>query len=245
MAKIPVSIVLLFYHREPKKMPDNYDPYMMNDCVDSIIRNTDNYQLIAVDNGSTIDESWIKDHADKYIRFDKNMGISAGWNAGIEVAAHDHIIILSDDVVVSAGWAEALLEAMNQPNAGVTGVHVEGLPLGEGIKENYKWFPGMCFMLTKKTVDKVGLFDYKTYFPCNFEDSDMWVRVLKAGLKLYVNYNVSIQHRGGATLHVDDLSRQFEDLHQRFIKKHGFDPLPYLYEDKDIYDVIKYNKVKT
>jgi GT2 family glycosyltransferase len=244
MATVPVSIILLFYHRTPDKMPDNYDPFMMNDCVDSIIRDTDNYELIAVDNGSTIDESWIKQHTDKYIRFETNKGISAGWNAGIRAATHDHIIILSDDVVVSPGWVEALLEAIQKPEAGVSGVHVEGLPLYDGIKENYKWFPGMCFMLTKKTVKKVGYFDDKTYFPCNFEDTDYWTRTLQAGLKLYVNYSVTVQHRGGATLHVDDLSRQFEELHQKYIDKHGFDPIPYFYEDKDIYDVIKYNQVK-
>jgi len=92
MAKIPVSIVVPYYHRENKKMPDNYDSDMLKDCIDSILRNTTNYELIVVNNGSTVDESWVKQFADKYIEYDKNMGISTAWNAGIKEASNQYIV---------------------------------------------------------------------------------------------------------------------------------------------------------
>lgn len=233
-----VSVVLLFYHRDPSHMPDNYDPNMMKDCVDSIVLNTENYELIGLDNGSTIDESWIRDYTHKYHRFEKNEGISNGWNKGIELASHEHIIILGDDTVVPPNWVPEMLKAMNMPDAGAATVHVEGMPYGQGIQETWHWFPGACFMLTKKTVEKVGYFDWKTFFPCNFEDADYQVRILAHGMKLYTNYAVTVQHRMGATLHVDDLSSPYEKLHQKFIKKHEFDVQPYLYGNKDIHEVL-------
>src|SRR4030042_1886322 len=229
MVTTPVSIVVLYYHRDPSLMPDNYDPEMMGDLVKSIVNNTYNYEIIAVDNGSTVNEDWIKKYAQKYHRFEKNEGISNGWNKGIELATHDHIIILGDDTIVAPNWVEEMLKAMDMPDAGAATVHVEGMPYGEGIKETWNWFPGACFMLTKETVEKVGYFDWKTFFPCNFEDADMWVRIMAYGMKLYTNYAVTGQHRMGATLHVKELSEPYERLHQAFIKKHGFDVQPYLY----------------
>ena len=244
MAKVHVSIVILFYHRDPALMPNNYDPNMMRDLVDSIIENTDNYELIFIDNGSTVDESWVKDYG-TYHRFEKNEGISNGWNKGISLASNEHIIILGDDTIVSPNWVEEMLKAISMPDAGVATVHVEGMPYGEGIRESWRWFPGACFMLSKKTLEKVGYFDWKTFYPCNWEDADYWVRVMAHGLKLYTNYAVTVQHRMGATLHVDDLSGPFEKLRQAFIKKHGFDCQPYLYGSKDIKPLLsKVNKTK-
>lgn len=233
-----VSIVVLFYHRDPEKMPGNYDPDMMQDCVNSIINNTDNYEFIFVDNGSTVDESWVKTFADKYHRFEKNEGISNGWNKGIEMATNDKVIILGDDTVVPPNWVSEMMKAIKMPDAGAATVHVEGMPYGEGIQETWKWFPGACFMLPKSTVEKVGYFDWRTFFPCNWEDADMWVRIMAHGMKLYTNYAVTVQHRMGATLHVDDLSGPFEKLRHKFIQKHGFDCQPYLYGEGDIRTVL-------
>jgi len=238
MAKEPVSIVVIFHNHNPEKMPDNYDPDMLKDCIDSIVRNSDNYELITIDNGSTTDESWIKEFSDKHIRFGKNMGISNGWNKGIQEAINEHVIVLNDDTLVPPGWIEAMLECFKNKECGVAAPHVEGMPYGEGIQETRRWFPGACFMLSKKTVEKVGYFDWKTFFPCNWEDSDYWVRTMAHGLKLYTNYVVTVQHRMGATLHTKDLSGPFEKLRQKFIDKHGFDVQPYLYGDKDIGKVL-------
>lgn len=238
MEQLPVSIVILFFHRDPSKMPDNYDPNMMRDLVDSIEANTTNYELIAIDNGSTVNEDWIKDHAHKYHRFEKNEGISNGWNKGIQLATNEHVIILGDDTIVPPNWIEEMMKAINMPDAGAATVHVEGMPYGEGITETWKWFPGACFMLTKTVVEKVGYFDWDLFYPCNWEDASMWTRIMAHGLKLYTNYAVTVQHRMGATLHVNDLSDHFERLRQVFIKHHGFDCQPYLYGDGDIREVL-------
>lgn len=237
MAK--VSIVILYYHRDPKLMPDNYDPYMMQDLVESIELNTTDYELIAVDNGSTVDEyEWLKGHIHKYHRFDKNEGISNGWNKGIELATNEHIIILGDDTIVPPNWTDEMMKAISMPQAGLATVHVVGMPYDEGIKETLGPFPGACFMLTKSVIDKVGYFDWKTYYPCNYEDVDFQARVLAHGYKMYVNYAVTVQHRMGATLHVPELSDPFEEMGKRFTEKHKFNAQDYFYRGKDIREVL-------
>jgi len=77
-------------------------------------------------------------------------------------------------------------------------------------------------MLPRSTIKKVGYFD-EQFWPCNWEDVDYWTRVMKAGLKLYVNYTMTIIHREGQTLHAPDLSSYFLANKKRYINKWGFD----------------------
>lgn len=128
-----------------------------------------------------------------------------------------------DDTLVHDGWLEGLQEAMDMPQAGLANIYVEHLPQGTGVVENYKWFSHACVMLTQNTIRRVGYYREDLYYPCNFEDHDYITRVMRAGLKCYVNYGVSIQHKEGQTLHAKDLSAHFTRLKEVFIKEHGFD----------------------
>jgi GT2 family glycosyltransferase len=216
LIKPKYSVVLLIFHRT-KELVD-----MARDCVASINNSSKDFELIIVDNGSTERYEWEK-HCDVYIRLDRNMGISHGWNTGLRIARANYITILGDDTIVHEGWLEELQKAMDMPQAGLANIYVEHLPQGVGIVENYKWFSHACVMLTKKTIARVGYYDQDTYFPCNFEDHDYISRVLRAGLKCYVNYGCSIQHKEGQTLHAKDLSQHFISLKQKFMDKWGFD----------------------
>lgn len=217
LSKPLYSIIVLIYNRTPELLQ------MARDCVTTVKNYSKDYELIIVDNGSTEHYDWSKE-CDTYIRFDKNYGISRGWNIGLLASRGVYKVILGDDTLVSEGWLEGLKEAMQMPNAGVVNPHVEHLPAGEGIVENYKWPSGACFMLTQNTLDKVGYFDQDTYWPANWEDLDYWYRLYKAGFKMYRNYHVSIQHLEGQTVHSPDISAHSDDNKRAFIKKHGFDP---------------------
>lgn len=227
MAKYKYSIILLIFHRS-KELVD-----MARNCVASIHNSMDrkNTEFIIVDNGSTERFNW-ENECDIYIRLKENMGISAGWNRGLKVATGAYLNILGDDTLVHKGWLEALQKAMDMPDAGLSNIYVEHLPQGIGIVENYKWFSHACVMLTKKTINRVGYYDEDTFF-ANFEDVDYSTRVMKAGLKLYVNYGHTVQHLEGQTVHAKDISQRFLDMKALYIKKHGFDPTPIFYGNEN------------
>lgn len=217
------SVILLVFHRTPELVE------MARNCLASVRNssNLDETEIIVVDNGSTERYAW-ENECDTYIRLKENKGISAGWNRGLKVASGKYLVLLGDDTIVHKGWLEALQEAMDMPEAGLANVYVEHLPQGIGVVENYKWFSHACVMLTKRTINRVGYYDEDTFF-ANFEDVDYSTRVMKAGLKLYVNYGHSIQHLEGQTVHAKDISRRFLDMKALYIKKHGFDPTQVFY----------------
>ena len=213
------TVGILIYHRTQELVD------MAIECLDSVLRNIDRNEteVIIVDNGSTVQSDvWAK-NADQFVRFNKNMGISRGWNAILKLARGDYYVVLGDDTKVTSGWLEAMQKAMDMPDCGIANIHVEHLPANIGVIENYKWFSHACFMLTQNTINKVGYYREDLYFPCNFEDHDFLTRIYKAGLKAYVNYGKSIQHLECQTVHAPDLSEHFQRLKGIFMKEHGFD----------------------
>lgn len=232
LKKPTYSVILLIYHRTQELVD------MAKECLGSIKGSSDDYELIIIDNGSTVRYNWEK-HCDVYVRFEKNKGISHGWNTGLKIARGKYMVLLGDDTIVSDGWLEGMRQAMDMPMAGLANIYVEHLPQGMGVVENYKWFSHACVMLTQNTIRRVGYYREDLYFPCNFEDIDYSTRIYKAGLKCYVNYGVSIQHREGQTVHSKDLSKHFNRLKQVFISEHGFDPTPVFYGDASIGDLLR------
>lgn len=232
LKKYKYTVGILIYHRTPKLVE------MAKDCLRSVLVNIDRNEteIIICDNGSTIKDTFWEEHADTYIRFDKNMGISRGWNSIIKLARGKYINILGDDTKVRPGWLDAMQKAMDMPDCGIANIHVEHLPPNIGVIENYKWFSHACFMLTQNTIDKVGYYREDLYFPGNWEDTDYIIRVYKAGLKTYVNYGKTIQHLEGQTVHAKDIAGEFNRLKQVFIREHGFDPVEALYGSEDLYD---------
>lgn len=218
------SVIILMFHRNQELVD------MAKRCVQSVMDNKpEDTEIIIVDNGSTMGAEWPM--ADTYIRVPQQRGCAGGWNLGINVARGKYINILGDDTIVEKGWLDKMSAMFELPQAGITNVHVEHLPKYEGIMENYRWFSYACFMLQRKTIDRIGLFD-EQYFPVNYEDCDYTTRILKAGMKLYVDYSMTIKHLEGQTSKAEDIKKGFDANKQRFINKWGFDPIPVLYQDK-------------
>ncbi len=210
---------------------------MARDCAKTVRDNSSDYEFIIVDNGSTLRHTW-ESECDTYVRLDDNWGISHGWNTGIKLARAENIVIIGDDIKASEGWLDAMKKGIDQPNAGMCNPHVEHLPGGAGIVENYRWPSGACFMLSKKTIDKVGLFAEEDYYPANHEDWDYWTRIYKEGLKIYTNYSSTVRHLEGQTIHSPDISEKSEQTRDVYLKKWGFDPTPIFCGNSSIYEAL-------
>jgi len=85
------------------------------DCINSILRNTTNFELILINNGSndgtrdyfkllTATHSFIK-----VIDVDHNLGFSAAVNLGIDSSLSDFICILNNDTIVTPHWSVRMI----------------------------------------------------------------------------------------------------------------------------------------
>ena len=84
---------------------------------------SENYFLVVADNGSTDGSvEWLKAEHPKVqvIEFDKNYGFSEGYNRAFRQIDADYYILLNSDVEVTPGWAETLINFMeDNPDAGI------------------------------------------------------------------------------------------------------------------------------
>ncbi len=188
---------------------------------------TPDYEIIAVDNGSTDrSKDIIKEFKDVILIDNKeNLGIPKGYNAGIRKAitsGSDYIVLLQNDTkIITHNWLKNLVElAESDEKIGIIGPNMitpEGIDgpgfymklfrvnvnIPKPVQAKYPLevdytAPGAYFM-TKKAINTIGLMD-EGFSPIIFDDSDYYVRVKKAGFKIMYHNGVKIMHYGGSTI---------------------------------------------
>lgn len=91
-------------------------------CIDSIVRNTEDYEIILVDNGS--DKREMCKLYNKYysmdnltvFSFDKNEGFPKAVNIGIEISSGEYVCLLNNDVVVTPNWWKIIKSHFDRVN---------------------------------------------------------------------------------------------------------------------------------
>ena len=209
-----VSIILVTY---------NQIKYTL-ECIESIRHFTNvPYEIIVVDNASTDGtKKEIEKHDDiVFISNDSNRGFPAAVNQGIIEAQGKNILLLNNDVVVTQGWLEKLLEVSNkEKKIGLVGPisnEVSGLQKDENAKYNsieemhlyaaevtrqnngeVLQFPRIAFLCTlikREVIEKIGGLDER-FTPGNYEDDDFCLRAQLAGYKTVIAQDVFIHHYG-------------------------------------------------
>jgi len=147
----------------------NVRPYL-EQCVRSIIAQTyQDWECILVDDGSTdgsgelCDELAVGDERLKVIH-QKNQGVSAARNCGIDDSKGEYICFIDSDDWVGVDYLTHLLAGMNEKGTDmvVTGaIHESSKPTIHAPKESYRL--RMEPEYTKAFIDNVGLF----YGPCS------------------------------------------------------------------------------
>jgi GT2 family glycosyltransferase/Flp pilus assembly protein TadD/SAM-dependent methyltransferase len=198
------------------------------ECVESIQKNTSEpYEIVFVDNGSSDGTvKWLRTLSKKNANFrlienSKNLGFSRGCNQGIEASKGEYILLLNNDVVVSAKWLDRMLECLNSAeDIGIVGpmtnqisgpqkVPEVGYPSIEGLnayaqlfgeKNRYRrvFYPrivGFCMLFKRGLVERIGLFDER-FGSGNFEDDDYCLRASLAGYRNVIAGDVFVHHYG-------------------------------------------------
>jgi len=228
-------------------------------ALQSIRANTSEpYEVIVVDNGSGPETlralAAIDDPHVRVVYNQTNRGFAGGNNDGIANARGDFVIVLNNDVIVSPGWADGLLDAFRRiPGLGISAPRSNFVAgdqkLADAqykteedmlafVAERRKAFAekgyltdraiGFCWCIDRTVIDQVGGLDER-YGAGNFEDDDYCMRVRAAGYLIYVCDDVFIHHFGSRTFAANkiDYGASLNENWRKFAEKWGFSgPLP-------------------
>jgi len=198
------------------------------DCLGSVFSSGyPSLEVIVVDNGSTdgsADTAKREFPEIMLVKNRRNLGCGAGNNIGIGQAGGEYIVLLNNDVFVTKGWLEALLEASGrhveagffQPkilladrrgviNSAGNMIHLAGFGLCRGIGEvdrgqydqeaRIGFGSGACLLVKRKALEDVGFLD-PVYFAFN-EDTDWgWRAALRGWSSIYVPSSI-VYHKLG------------------------------------------------
>ena len=205
---------------------------MTADCINVIRENTQNFELIIVDNGSDppISPPFTGFNETTVIRNETNLGFPAAVNQGIRAAKGDVIVLLNNDVIVTPGWANRLLRGLESFSivgpltnyaAGMQGVTVpvydsadalnrvaeEWAQENDGREIEVNWVIGYLMAFRKSLFDEIGEFD-ESLWPCSGEEIDFCYRARAVGLRIGVVADLYVHHYGSKTFKAMDVDYQ-------------------------------------
>ncbi len=200
-------------------------------CVRTILDHTQiPYEIIFVDNGSTDGTvDYLKELSKKYphihvIFNTHNKGFAYGNNQGARKARGKYVLFLNNDVLVSEGWLENLVQAIElNPRIGMIGPitnSISGLQRVTHVPYNdesgfhayaakvrqinrdkitpRRRIAGFCMLMPKKLFTDLKGFD-KRFGTGNFEDDDLCLRLRNKKFAIMVHEGVFIHHYGSQT----------------------------------------------
>ena len=162
-------------------------------------------QLVVVDNGS--DDATaealrsLPPERGMVIHNETNLGFAAANNQGYAKATGDIVVFLNSDIAGDPAWLKLVADdvkdgALYGPSLGVQLVY--------GIRVPY--IEGWCIAATRKTWDRlcierrrtlmIGPWDVDSYPGPYWEDNDLCLRAMQAGISLNA-VTWTIQHKGG------------------------------------------------
>jgi GT2 family glycosyltransferase len=151
-------------------------------------------RLIVVDNGSTdgTAEFLAGQPEILMVRNAGNAGCARAWNQGVKKAEGDWVVVLNNDVILTEGWLEGLLEFARQKPADIVCPALREGVLNYDLPAHARGFVsrmtdvarpgaahGVCFLVRRPVFQTIGLFDENFKFGV-FEDTDFFLRAKQA-----------------------------------------------------------------
>jgi GT2 family glycosyltransferase len=189
----------------------------------------------------------------RLVRLEKNYPYSYSINRGIEAAKGEFLCFMNNDtIIVQPEWLNILIEcAKSEARIGIVGPRLCSQNLVDGTRRDQEGLPryilpdgshvniwssndtvtpctyvvGACFLVKRKLIDDIGLFDEGFFFA--YDETDYCLRAWKAGRKVVCNTWTSVVHLVNKTKSaVTDKDYEYnihdyEDPEKRFYRKHS------------------------
>lgn len=237
-----VSIVILAYNKlEYTKL-----------CIESILKYTSNinYELIAVNNGST---DGTKEYFDslpsvRSLHLEQNVGVSNGFNEGMKMARGKYTASVCNDFIFTPRWLENLLiciesdETIGYVSPGAS--TISNLQQINGVYNNLeemlefaekynhsdprKWEERVrllpCVLMVRtELLKQIDYYDPRFYYG-EFADDDISFRIRRAGYKLVYCKDTFTYHFGSVTVRDDQINNNSMNVSRDiFIEKYNMD----------------------
>jgi len=199
-------------------------------CIESIRKNSEDYEIIVIDNCSEDQTEGLRQEKDvKYYRLDKNEGFAKACNIGASYANGNFLLFLNNDTIVTKDWLKLLTKHykyfINLGIVGAKGNNVSGLQneftgnFGDNVlidifiekkaqiitKENYnriRIYPQIrgFCMLMKKDLFIEVKGFDENYILGGYEDDDICLKALHNGYINAIIEDCFIYHFGSKTL---------------------------------------------
>lgn len=166
----------------------------------------------------------------RFVRNDVNLGFIGSCRHGAGLARGEYLILLNNDIQVTAGWLEALLNVFRlRPDAGLVGARLVfpngrlqeagGIVWRDGSAWNWgrdddperppyrylreaDYCSGACLALKRADWEALGGFD-PLFAPAYYEDTDLAFRVRAMGKRVYYQPEATIVHFEGVSSGTD------------------------------------------
>lgn len=195
-------------------------------------------EVLVVDNGSTDGTAGLVARqfpGVRLIRHERNLGFSAGNNAGLRAAGGEVLVLLNQDTVVHPGWLAALLAAFDDPAVGIAGCkllypngtiqHAGGFIYGPCADADHhgrgapddgrfdqaadaEFVTGAALAIRRAAMEQIGLLD-EGFSPAYYEDIDWCYRARAAGWRVRYVPGAVVTHFESTATGAETYARKF------------------------------------
>lgn len=197
---------------------------MTKRCVESVRKQDIPTDLYIIDNDSTEDGcvEWLSENSDYYDHFSPQLGVSAGWNEGLEahfaIADANYVLVVNNDTILPPHFYRTLLDC-DVPF--VTGASSEDMnAVMEPPTVSLTGGPDFsAFLIRRDCWEMVGEFDGEMVHYCS--DIDYDIRAQRMGIVLH-NSHVKFYHERSSTLRLTAAEDRLRIQHQADADRQAF-----------------------
>jgi GT2 family glycosyltransferase len=175
----------------------------VKNCIESILANTNCFNLYVWDNGSREQTATYLQNIDNIHLFRKecNEGFIKPNNYLASQGNSPYLILLNSDTIVKPLWDAALIGWL-KTHPKVAQVGYMGMKMNADISYGYDidFISAWCTCISRETYNQFGLFDEENLEFAYSEDADLSFRLQEAGHEIYALYLRLVDHLGNQTI---------------------------------------------